>query len=446
MVGIFIAITGVMVGVFGNVVRLPDFSVYGLIITIFGLVVAAVGWHRGIRYWGPVVLLAFVLPLPNFLYWPLSLKFQLWSSELGVGLLSFLGVPVFLDGNIIDLGTYKLHVAEACSGLRYLFPLMSFGFLFALLYKGPTWHKVVLVLATLPLTILMNALRIALTGILVSTYGTEQAEGFLHFFEGWAVFLVCVLALYGLATLLQRSAPTPQPIYGMIESDLSVLKRELGKIREIPATRSLITVSLLLLCSGLLWQTLPARAAVELKRDVLAHFPLELGDWRGKRQLLDPEMEKALSADDYLVASYAGQETAVNLLVVYFASQQQGNSIHSPAVCLPAGGWEVSTWKPVDTGLRTDGGQSLQVNRAVIQKGTERQLVYYWFEQRGRSVTNDYAAKVLTAWDLIRRGRTDGALIRVITPIANGGDAAADRRLRAFLGDMLPVLPKYVPS
>ena len=176
--GLGTVLLGLAVGFFGNAVRLADFTVYGLIICVMGLVLVVMGTERGRRFWAPVVFLVFMLPLPNFLYWPLSLKFQLFSSEIGVGMLSLLGIPVFLEGNVIDLGTYKLHVAEACSGLRYLFPLMSFGFLFAVLYKGPFWHKLVLFAVTVPLTILMNSVRIAVTGILVDRYGTEQAEDF----------------------------------------------------------------------------------------------------------------------------------------------------------------------------------------------------------------------------------------------------------------------------
>ena len=143
-------------------------------------------------FWPAVLYLFFMLPLPQVLYLPLSLKLQTISSELGVALISLFGVPVFLEGNVIDLGSYQLQVAEACSGLRYLFPLMSFGFLFAVLYRGPTWHKLVLFFSTIPITILMNSVRIAIVGMLVSFFGTEQAEGFLHFFEGWVIFIVCI--------------------------------------------------------------------------------------------------------------------------------------------------------------------------------------------------------------------------------------------------------------
>ena len=101
-------------------------------------------------------------------------------------------MPVFLDGNVIDLGVYKLQVAEACSGLRYLFPIMSFTYVFAVLYRGPVWHKAG-----------AAARRGAARGpdelgphrgdrLLVDRYGIGQAEGFLHVFEGWVVFLACI--------------------------------------------------------------------------------------------------------------------------------------------------------------------------------------------------------------------------------------------------------------
>ena len=106
------------------------------------------------------------------------------------------GLSVFLEGNVIDLGSYQLQVAEACSGMRYLFPLMSFGFLCAVLMRGRWWQQAILFVSTVPITILMNSLRIGIIGILVNYYGIEQAEGFLHDFEGWVIFMSCVVILF----------------------------------------------------------------------------------------------------------------------------------------------------------------------------------------------------------------------------------------------------------
>ena len=118
-----------------------------------------------------------MLPLPQVLYWKLSIFLQGVSSVIGVWFVQLAGIPVFLDGNVIDLGVYKLQVAEACSGLRYLFPILSFSYLFSILYRGPIWHKAVLLLSAAPLTVLMNSVRIGVIGILVNQLRDRAGRG-----------------------------------------------------------------------------------------------------------------------------------------------------------------------------------------------------------------------------------------------------------------------------
>ena len=108
-----------------------------------------------------------MLPLPKMVYWNVTMALQFVSSGIGVWLLRVRQVPVYLEGNVIDLGVYKLQVAEACSGLRYMFPIMSFTYVFAVLYRGPVWHKMVLFLSAVPIAVLMNSFRIGVIGILV---------------------------------------------------------------------------------------------------------------------------------------------------------------------------------------------------------------------------------------------------------------------------------------
>jgi EpsI family protein len=133
------------------------------------------------------------------------------------------------------------------------------------------------------------------------------------------------------------------------------------------------------------------------------------------------------------------------LLVSYYASQTNGSGMHSPEVCIPAGGWEVSRWGQYNVTLANSTFGQLKVNRAIIQKGQSKQLVYYWFEQRGRHVTSDYWAKAYTVWDSISRGRSDGALVRVVTPIESEAVDVADKRLNQFLNFAVEELPRFVP-
>ena len=197
--GVALLVMGLLVGLLGNIARVADIGTYGFILALGGFILIAAGTREGLRFWPGWVHLVFMLPLPQFLYLHASTGLQSLSSKIGVALIDAMGIPVFLDGNIIDLGTYQLQVAEACSGLNYLFPMLSFGWLVALLYMGPNWHRAVIFLSAIPVTILMNAFRIGVIGILVNRYGIAQAEGFIHVFEGWVVFMACTAILYCIA-------------------------------------------------------------------------------------------------------------------------------------------------------------------------------------------------------------------------------------------------------
>ena len=180
----------------GEISSIYQIIQYAFLMALFGIVLAAIGW-RGLKaVWVPFVYLLFMVPLPRMIYQSLSAQLQLVSSELGVAVIRLFGISVFLEGNVIDLGIYQLQVAEACNGLRYLFPLMSFGFLCAAIYRGPWWQRAIIFLSSIPITILMNSFRIGVIGVLVNAFGIEQAEGFLHYFEGWVVFMVCVGFLF----------------------------------------------------------------------------------------------------------------------------------------------------------------------------------------------------------------------------------------------------------
>ena len=432
----------------GNLVGIDDLVFYALIIWVGGLVLVGFGWARGRLFWPSVLHLVFMLPLPQFLYWKVNTSLQLVSSEIGVGLVRLAGVPVFLDGNIIDLGVYKLQVAEACSGLRYLFPIMSFTYVFAVLYRGPVWHKLVLLLAAVPLAVLMNSVRIGIIGILVDRYGIEHAEGFLHAFEGWVIFLTCIAILFGMAKAMQWLSGDRRPLGEALVMDFSGLGAQLGRVLAIPASRALIATALLTAALSAAWALAPARDTGAPAREPFALFPRELDGWTGLSSALPPEMEITLGADDYLATiwRHPAEAAPVDLFVSYYLTQTEGEAIHSPEVCLPGAGWEVFSIDPVEMDIPGSGFGTFDLNRAIIQKGLEQQLVYYWFEGRGRRLTNDFAAKFYTVADGMRMGRSDGGLVRIITPIGEGGPAEAEARLQRFLAASLDRLPRFIPE
>ena len=443
----------------GNLVLIPDIVTYALILWIWGMVLTVFGLRRGWMLWPGVLHLVFMLPLPQVVYWKVSTFLQTVSSEIGVNLISFIGIPVFLDGNIIDLGVYKLQVAEACSGLRYLFPIMSFSYVFGVLYTGPRWHKIVLFLAAAPVAVLMNSIRIGIIGVLVDSYGIEQAEGFLHAFEGWIIFIACIAILFGLAVALQWTRPEPQPIADTLELDFSRVLPQAWRFFGIRASATLVIAALITLarrrrraCGA---RARPGRARAGAARALpgpdrrLAGESVGTGSSPTSSGCWAPTIiSRSASGSAAAAASPVVSAAPVDLFIAYYDRQTEGAGIHSPEVCIPGGGWEVSNWErtalPVE---RADGSVvGLPANRAVIRKGLERQLVLYWFEQRGRQMTNDYFAKAVTVWDALTRGRTDGALVRLTTPMAPGESvAAAEARLAGFLRAGLPELPRFIP-
>ncbi len=136
---LFAAVTLAFLGEISSIVTLIQYAFW---LGVWGLVLLSAGVSGTKVIWAAVFYLVFMIPLPPFLYFNLSQELQLISSSLGVAVIRLFDISVYLEGNVIDLGVYQLQVVEACSGLRYLFPLMSFGFLISYIYRGPVWQKV----------------------------------------------------------------------------------------------------------------------------------------------------------------------------------------------------------------------------------------------------------------------------------------------------------------
>jgi exosortase D (VPLPA-CTERM-specific) len=446
--GVALVLLGLAVWLLGELSALYTLIQYAFLITLAGTVLSLTGW-RAFRLIGVALCtLLLMIPLPNFIYFNLSQQLQLLSSEMGVWFIRLCGISVYLEGNVIDLGDYKLQVAEACSGLRYLFPLLTIGFLVALFYRAPWWRRALLFLSAAFITVLMNSFRIGVIGVLVSRYGAGQAEGFLHWFEGWIIFMTCVALLLLEIWLLERLSRHPRRLRDVLAIELPAPTPR-GVARAPRAIPPSAWVAVGLLAAAVVPALLiPERVESAPARADFSEFPLRFDDWSGQRQRLDDEVVGALKFSDYLLGDYQrGGTDLVNLYVAYYASQRKGESVHSPKGCLPGGGWVIEQLDQRRLPGASLGGQPLTVNRAVIAHGSERQLVYYWFQQRGRVITNEYLVKWYLFWDSLTRNRSDGALVRVITALpAASGVERADGVLQDFVRLAEPRLRAYVPE
>jgi len=192
-------------------------------------------------------------------------------------------------------------------------------------------------------------------------------------------------------------------------------------------------------------------------RESFATFPMQIGEWKG--QPLPPfedDIMAVLGVDEYVNRNYYSARVPLNLYVGYYQSQRQGDAIHSPLNCLPGAGWEPSKrdYLSVDVAATSAAAASpvpltITVNRYLIRKGSDTQVVLYWYQSQGRVVANEYWSKVYMVYDAMRSNRTDAAMVRVIVPVVGAGETAeheAERQATDFVKAMYPFLGRYLPS
>ena len=207
------------------------------------------------------------------------------------------------------------------------------------------------------------------------------------------------------------------------------------------ARRALVVV-VLLIAAGVYGSRAGSAEAV-VPREPLAALPFQLGDWQGYDAApFAGDLLAELGVDDYLNRQYVQQGSGpVGVYVGYYASQRQGDTIHSPQNCLPGAGW-----RPVESGVANVpvGDHAIRVNQYVIQRGLDRQVVLYWYQGRGRVIANEYHNKAYLMFDSVRLHRSNGGLVRLIAPIVTTADAAK-ATASSFARLMFPHLAKHLP-
>jgi EpsI family protein len=191
------------------------------------------------------------------------------------------------------------------------------------------------------------------------------------------------------------------------------------------------------------WEYL-GEARVERKE--LRNFPKQVGTWEQTSVdgQLDHQTLAVLRASDYLLRDYRGVDgRVVNFYVGYYASQRDGATYHSPLNCLPGSGWVMSD--PGKITITPKGRPAFVANRYVIQNGDHKDLLVYWYQGRGRAVASEYWGKIFTVVDSVRRRRSDGAMVRITTPV-NGSETAALQAAIDLAANSSSILPEFIPD
>lgn len=449
--GVIIVLVGLVAGAFGELSALYTIVQYGFVFTLWGLVLAFGGWPLVRAIWPALVLLLFWVPLPNFFVSNFIAPLQIMAMELAAVWLRALGASVMVQANVIELAAYRATAGDAAGGLHHALAVLGAAFLVASLVHARWWQRSMLMLVAVPLLMVVTVLRVTVLGWIAEHGSLAAAETFAEVSGSAVVLAVSVLLLAGAGWGLdrwgtgKRREEAKHGKDGPQATKTSVIHSPTS--RALPA--SVYGLACVLVVGAVFTQMLEQRVEYAPERVRFDHFPLHMADdWSGQRMRLAQQYLDDLRLDDYIQANFRNtQGDRVGLYSAYYATQRKGRSVHSPRSCLPGDGWVIRSLSTHRVEGVQIAEQPLYVNRTLIERSGERQLVYYWFQQRGRLLTNEYLVKWYLFWDALTRNRSDGALVRLTTTITEGEDIArGDARLTAFIAAAASELVVHIPG
>ncbi|MBI5237005.1 MAG: EpsI family protein [Deltaproteobacteria bacterium] len=392
----------------------------------------------------PLGFLFLMVPVPDIIERNILVYLKAVSTRLGGAFIGLFNIPVHVSGNVIDLGAIQLQVVDACSGLRYIFPLFALGILFAYFFERVAWKRLFCVLVTIPLGVFLNALRIGVTGVLTDMFGPEVSEGFFHGFSGFVVFVLALIILFLISRILRAFSPktaaskwsnAPEP--GHDATFTVERKKTTGAF--LLSVAVLSCVAALSLSTG----TLPA-VAIE---GGIRGFPLLIGEWKGRPETVDPVIIKESGAEEAFSGYFInGSGSEITLYMGYRSTAflANDNFFHSPTVCIPSSGWVEQEVKR-RTITNVPYFNNLDVTKMVIEKGGIRQLVYFWFQTKDEATYDKNINRFHLSLHAIRRDNTHDLFMRPITAINPGeGIEDAEIRMDGFVREMMPVLLQFL--
>ena len=431
---VLVALAAFFVGRLGS---LKTFVFLSMWLSLCGMGLLALGGRSLKVLWFPILIGLFSIPLPAFITRITSLKLRLVSSVLAEKMLQIAQVPVYREGNLIDLGVIQLQVVDACSGLRYLWPSLLMALLIGWLFVRGPWRRIVLVIVAIPVTILSNAFRIALTGILTKFIDPALAEGFFHDFSGWLVYVVSLCVLGGCAWIMRGKAD---------EGSTRTPTRQHGGGRALaPWWHGVIPVGCLAVM--LLGQLSLFHEQAPPDRVHFHTFPSEVSGWTAQRQTLSGAVLEGLGVDDYYNAVFrnAGTGDVAYVLVSWYDRQTTNHAAHAPTSCLVGSGWDIKSKGVLSPSAAS--GRAFPVTRMVLFRNKQMLLSNFFLLQRGKVVVSEWMNKWYLLKDAVLKQRTDGALVRVEMPVRPGvALAEAQETLDKFVGELRAALSPYLPA
>jgi EpsI family protein len=406
---------------------------------------------RGLRALAaPLLVLLLMCPVPWRLVIDVTLPLKRHASVLATGLMDSSGLEAGLEGNLIHVpGITSLWIADQCSGVRSLLSLVSIAIVGCLFWRRHWGVKLTVILSCVPITVLVNALRIWLTALLAVHASPEAAQGFFHLGEGFLLFLAAAAVLWLWARVLGAVLPGGRPPRATPPRAPALPARPLA-----PRVAYGLAVTVLALAAVGVHHVrarvadVPADTdAVARMRDAFSGLPLEVGQgaYHGEPVEWDREIIRRSGADAYGAVRY--QDGEGRIYQVYIAGALRNSSnFHAPNVCMPSADWETLAAQSVPFAGPPVTGTSPRMQRLLLQRGEDRMITYYWFQAGQRPAGGEWTVRFYRLLDLLENEPLAPTMIVSIYVPVRGSIESTEAAATHFLSEIGPHLREATAS
>jgi EpsI family protein len=434
-----------LLGFLGQIASEPFVSRVSFVLVLGSLVHLFWGWTAVRRLSFPLGYLFLIIPPPYPIVKAISYHLKMFDAWMAAILLPLAGVPIYRDAYLLHLPNVTLEVADICSGIASLFAMGALGILYAyyLPVNGP--GKLMLLLGALFLPVIANLFRIFLVGASVYYYGPVMLRAFFHAFTGTFTFLLSLLMLLAWGEWIRRlEVFSGEGIKTRrFRNDAESTPHRPAVSRQAPWFSMPFIGVLGLVAATLLLSEWTRGAANQIALPDLEPIARRLGNSdaisdKPAEPYRDPYAETVVSR------VYRSQQNDIELFVGYRARQFGIERLRSPKLVFPEG-WEYASLGPVDIPLAS--GRSIDAIWVETRKGAARNLVLFWYQVRGSLLASDLSNRLELLRGLLFHGRTDGAVIRLSTPVRDPESLEqAKRRLLSFSASLQPELNRVLPN
>ena len=409
--GLLIVFAGYLFFLFGTFSFHGFTSRFSFLIMLSGFMLYGLGWGVFKRLVFPLSILLFMIPFPELLDRIFSVKLRLISSALTEQLLHLLGISVFRQGNIIDIGTMQFNVVDACSGMNYLLPLLCLAIIIGYFFSKSLWVRFFLFISAIPITVALNVIRIASTAVIADYWTREIASGFMHAFSGWLLFMLgFVLLFIELKILVRFFKQKPNSTLRNKPTQKIERKYVNESIGPLPI---IVTVCLFAIFIGGYYAIASKKANFPVPN--LSDLPRVIDGYKEGKMVPEDKGIKAFSSvTDSITCVYTKNEADPIVVYIgyYRTTPNLKGFIHTPEVCLESTGWKVKEINNYELRVADD---SLMINCRLVfsERPGIKQVLVYWYQIGDFATGHERLAHLYTGYDAIFGNYDDAVKIMI---------------------------------